>query len=246
MGNASVEDLDRAGLCASCSVIFQWVGLPLVRDAMCPRAGCGTRLSRGSSRNSPHKRVFELPLTVAAMTGVAGQMSIDCAEREIGQWLGRGPDGHAQRIVACPACGANAVRFLVRRQGTRGRECYAHVIRTDHYEKICVPVPASSWRSSSMLRNRLGVWLEAALATERAALQACEPRPAITPLKSIAHRLGTTWQVLRSLPRCAKLPPPAFREALEADMRAQFPDGPAAILAADWAAAPTQMRRWPS
>lgn len=66
MAKASVEDLDRAGFCTRCELIFQWVGLPLVRDAMCPRPGCGMRLARGTSRNSPHKRVYELPITVAA------------------------------------------------------------------------------------------------------------------------------------------------------------------------------------
>lgn len=177
------------------------------------------------------------------MTGVAGQVRIDCEERDLGAWLGTGPDGRAQRIEICSWCGKHGVRIVIRRQGARGRHAFAHVIRTDHYEQICMIVTRSAWRSTSTLRKRLGIWLDGALARERAALAAITPRPAVTPLKSVARRLGTSWQALRALPRCALLPSAEFRAALEADMKAHE-DGPPAILATDWAADATQRDEW--
>jgi uncharacterized paraquat-inducible protein A len=56
----TAETLERAGLCKPCDVIYRWVGLPLVRDAYCPR--CLGTFGRATVR-SPQATVFELPFT---------------------------------------------------------------------------------------------------------------------------------------------------------------------------------------
>lgn len=162
---------------------------------------------------------------------------VDVTQKPIGFWFGRdGRTRRAQRVEVCPGCGQHGVPIrVVRRAGCGSEPAFAHRVLPHGYEAVCVVHSRSAWVASKALRQRLAGWLVWALAVP----QADGTR---TTLRALAGTLGCSWQAVRALPRCAKLPGAPVLTALELHSQG-LPGGP--ITAAEWSVARYTLPRYP-